>query len=127
MDNPPHKKVTEVIFHGVKSFSGVEATLECVLVNHISFGVIEIIARDKLHQIETPRLYADDSIVRELMVRNDVSSVGEYLLNIICVAKYFPDSKLIELRLTSSTNGPPLTCCRPLGLKPYVFGDNTAS
>lgn len=122
MESPPHKKVTEVIFQGAKTFSGVGAALECVLVNHISFGVVEIVAHDKEHNLEAKRLYIDDSIVRAEMGQDD-PNIAEYLLKKICIAKYFPDSKLIELRVSSKVTEPSITCSRPSGLKPYIFAN----
>jgi len=124
MDSPPHKKVTEVIFQGVKSFAGVGATLECVLVNHISFGVIEIVAHDRQYKLEATRVYVDDSIVRAEMGQDD-ANVAEYLLKRICIAKYFPDSKLVELRVSNNVREPHFTCSRPLGLKPFIFDEVT--
>lgn len=107
----------EVIFQGEKHVAGVEALFEFVLVNHKTFGVIEIVALEKSQGIEADRLYVDDSLVRR-DIGSDDSQVSDFLVDQICILNYNSDWKRLKLSLADHEA---FTCFRPLGLKPYVL------
>lgn len=110
----------EVIFRGEKHAIGSEAMLEYVVVNHKTFGVIEIVGFDKKHAIEANRLYVDDTLVRNEVGPDDAQLVA-FLLNNICISNFNLETKLLEQCLSNQERYEPFTCQRPLGLKPYAY------
>ena len=104
----------EVIFRGEKQIVGVEAPLEFTLVNHKTFGVIEIVGCEKNKPTEVNRLYVDSSLVYK-EVGTDDALVANFLVNKLCISN---SEKRLVLSLSSHK---PFVCCRPLGLKPFVL------
>lgn len=106
-----------IIFRGEKQIVGIEAPFEYILVNHATFGVIEILGFEKNQGIEANRLYLDDSIVRKEIGMDD-SQVAAFLANKLCISNFDAETKRLEMSLSAHE---PFICQRPLGLKPYVL------
>ena len=105
----------EVIFRGEKQIAGVEAPLEFTLVNHKTFGVIEIVGCEKNKPTEVNRLYVDSSLVCK-EVGTDDALVAIFLVSKLCISNSDPEMKRLSLSAHK-----PFICCRPLGLKPFVL------
>jgi len=114
------KQAMEVIFRGEKQITGVEAPLEFTLVNHKTFGVIEIVGYEKNKSMEANRLYVDSSLVCKEVGTED-ALVATFLVNKLCISVSDPEMKRLVLSLSAQK---PFVCHRPLGLKPFVLNND---
>lgn len=101
---------------GTKVFAEYSISLKISVVHHKSFGVLEVLGKERLNAIET-RLYIDDSILQQYKTVDQYSPV-DYILERIYIAKYNSDSRIIELDFRCEDSH--ITCPRPSGLKPYI-------
>ena len=106
-----------VIYQGIKTIYGSKVPFELCIIDHVTFGVIELLAYDQNNQVESSRLYADCSNLQ----MHKKSSLADYLLSRIRLVKYQPSQQSLELTLIFEEGIPAALCTRPSGLKAFEF------
>lgn len=114
----------KVIFKGTKSFWKTKSFLDIVMVEHQSFGVVEIITYDPCMETEGERLYLktsdlvveikSDELINKITPLLKLGKEGQlhivdsiqkakssYLFNHLSIAEYLPESKLLKVEMKS--------------------------
>jgi hypothetical protein len=117
----PHGDSVLIIYQGIKTLNGSDIPFELCVIDHFTFGVIEILAYDRDNHLESSRVYADCSNLQTHIK----SSLADYLSSRILLVKYRPNQRCFEVTLIFEDGIPAVVCTRPSGLKAFKFSPAT--
>ena len=115
---------TKIIFKGTKCFWNTKNSLEIVIVEHKTLGVVEVITYDHTIKTESERLYLKTSDLAgeiksdELVLRMNIllkhgkkgrhivqeeveKAKGQYIFNHMFIAEYLPETKFMRIEIRS--------------------------
>lgn len=91
-------KDKKVIFDGPKCFWKTKHTLDVIIIEHVGFNVIEVVAYDPVSDVEAPRLYLDDRNLRSKIDVVYVEKCIHYEKEIALRRKQAPDIQAYRSR-----------------------------